>query len=383
MNLIKFVNRQTASLMAAIVMLLGVVSPALVPAFVSAAAVTQRSIQLSNSSVSATGVTYQVNFKSVAGAGAFVVDFCSNSPVIGQTCTAPAGMTVAAAASTTSGFTTVDDLAANTVRVTGTIAATTDISVELTGITNPSAAGPVYARILTYANATNADGYTAVNPAVVGPVVDSGSVAISITDTIGVSGAVLESMLFCISGSVIGEDCTGTSSPVLALGETVGATKALVPTAVSTGSVYAQISTNAVGGAVIRLKSNAIGCGGLLRAGATGACDILPALNAGIIPGEAKFGVLTNDAAATPDTDASGVLQPVSGSGYNNDTYALNYDEEEETGVTSLYGDPFLDTDDGPVNNQNMQLTFGASVSNQTPAGQYSANLSMIATGKF
>lgn len=383
MSMRQLFNRQRVSLATALVLLLGVVAPGLVPAFVSAAAITERSIALSNSSISATNVTYEVNFTSVSGAGAFVVDFCSNTPVIGQECTAPTGFDATAAASTTSGFTDVSDIAANTVVVVGTIAATTPISVEITGITNPSTVGPMYARILTYASDTHADGYVDDNPDNVGAPIDDGSVAISITNTIGVSGAVLESMLFCISGSAIDADCTNTTSPVLTLGETVGATQALVPTAVSTGNVYTQISTNAVGGAIIRLKSTAADCGGLLRAGAPTACDIAPALNTGITAGQAKFGVLTATATNTPATDAAGVLQPVTGSGYNDTTYALNYDENDTTGVTSIYGDPFLDTDDAPANNKNMELTFGASVSNQTPAGLYSTNLSMIATGKF
>jgi hypothetical protein len=53
------------------------------------------------------------------------------------------------------------------------------------------------------------------------------------------------------------------------------------------------------------------------------------------------------------------------------------------TGVTSTYGDSLLDTANLPVNNKNVQITFGASVSNLTPAGLYSADLSLIATGKF
>lgn len=379
MGISEILSRQRALLVIVAALFLSVLGSGIV----SAAAVTQRSIALSSSSVSATGVTYQVNFTSAGSAGAFVIDFCSDTPVIGQSCASPAGFSASGAASTTSGFTDVSALDANTVVVTGAIAATTAISVDLTGITNPSAAGPMYARVLTYASDTHADGYTSANPAVVGAPIDTGSVAISITNTIGVSGAVLESLLFCVSGAEIDEDCTNTTSPVLALGETVGATKALVASAVSTGDVYTQISTNAVGGAVIRLKSNATGCGGLLRAGAPSACDIEPALIGGIVPGQARFGVMTSDSTDTPDTDASGFLLPVTGSGYNNSTYALNYDEDDEAGVTSLYGDPFLDTDDAPANNKNMRLTFGASVSNQTPAGNYSANLSMIATGKF
>lgn len=53
------------------------------------------------------------------------------------------------------------------------------------------------------------------------------------------------------------------------------------------------------------------------------------------------------------------------------------------SGVTSTYGDQFLTTSGAPALNKNMTLTFGASAANNTPAGSYSADLSLIATGKF
>jgi len=199
---------------------------------------------------------------------------------------------------------------------------------------------------------------------------------------------VLETLTFCVAGAEIEADCTNiTVDPVLELGETVGDTVALSPGVVSEGSIYTQISTNAAGGVVVRLKSNATDCGGLLRAGAVaGTCDISPALNTDITPAndEAKFGVKTATATATTGvTNASGTLAPASGSFYNNTTYALNYINGDATGITSTFGDPFLDTNDEPANNQNMQLTFGATVNNNTPAGIYSADLSLIAVGKF
>jgi hypothetical protein len=52
-------------------------------------------------------------------------------------------------------------------------------------------------------------------------------------------------------------------------------------------------------------------------------------------------------------------------------------------GVTSPFGDRFLETAGGPANNKNMMLTFGVGTSNSTPAGTYSANLNLIAVGTF
>lgn len=352
------------------------------PAIAAAAQVTNRSIQPSSSSVSATGVTYQVSFSVPNAAGAFVVDFCSNTPLVGQSCTAPAGFSALGAASSTDGYTVTG--AASTVTVVGSVSDSVETSVAISGITNPSTAGPLYARIVTYDNSTNAGNYTATSLGAGAQ--DSGGVAMLITPTIGVSGTVLETLTFCVSGTDITANCASTTAPVVPLGEEVAAgVIALVPGTISTGSIYTQISTNAVSGAVIRLKSSALNCGGLMRAGAPTACDILPALSGGISAeaDEAKFGVKTSDASNPSGVTGKGSLVPVVGSGYNNSTYALNYASGNATGVTSTFGDPFLDTAGAPVNNKNMQLTFGATVANNTPAGSYSADLSLIASGKF
>ena len=359
---------------------IAVLTLAFLPVLAAAAQVTSRSIELSTTSKAATGVTYTVGFTAPAAAGAFVIDFCSNSPVIGASCTAPTGFNAASAASTTTGFTDVTGSTSQVV-VAGTINASDNVSVVLTGLTNPSAAGTMYARIVTYDTKAHAQAYTST--ALGTGNVDEGGVAISITDTVAVSGAVMESLTFCVSKAAISANCTGTDAPVLKLGETVGDVVALVPTAVSTGVINTQISTNAASGAVVRLKSNAANCGGMLRAGAPSACDIVPALQTGIAAGEAKFGVKTATATDTPAVGANGAFQPVTGSGYNNSTYALNYVSGDATGVTSIFGDPFLDTNNLPANNKNMALTFGASATNSTPAGTYSADISLIATGKF
>lgn len=377
MNSIRLFKRQTGMIIASFALLFATVAPALV----SAAQVTTRSIQLSSSSVSATNVTYTVNFTAVQAAGAFVVQFCNNSPVLGQACTAPTGFTAVAAASVTSGFTSTSGTT-NLVTVPGAIAANDNVSVNVTGITNPSTTDPLYARIVTYANTTDAAGYTAANPDVVGVHKDDGGVAIAITPTVGVSGAVLESLTFCVSKALPTAQCAGATAPVLQLGETTGSVVALSPDFVSTGILNTQISTNAAGGAIVRLKSET-DCGGLKRGGAA-ICDIAPALTGGdIVAGQAKFGVKTAVATDTSGTTATGAFVPANGSTYNPTTYEFNYIAGNATGVTSTFGDPFLDTAGAPVNNKNVALTFGTSISSDTPAGLYSTQLSLIATGKF
>jgi hypothetical protein len=347
-----------------------------------AAQITQTYIEPSSSSAGATQVIYDVNFNPTGVAGAFVIDFCSNSPVVGQPCVAPSGMSVSAVSAVTSGFSVGSVISPNTLVVVGPIGGSSQVSVQLEGITNPEDIGTIYARIVTYNNQSNASGY---DPQDVGPgVVDSGSVAMAITGTIGVSGVVLESMTFCVSSTSISANCGDVSTPVLVLGEELGDAVALIPGVISEGDLFVQISTNASSGAIVRLKSSAADCGGLILAGDSEQCYILPAQNLGINPSsnDAKFGVMTADA-TNAAIDSSGTLQPVAGSGYNSSTYTLNYTAGNLSGVTSLYGDAFLDTNGQPANNKNMQLTFGASANNGTPAGVYSAHISLIAVGKF
>ena len=348
----------------------------ILPSIVSAAQLTERSIELSSATVSATGVTYKVNFTPTTDAGAVLVDFCQNSPLIGEACSIPAGFSF-----TTGG--SVGRLASttNTAIITQAMTAEEETSVTISGVTNPSTVGPLYARMITYEDAADAATYV-TGEASNANRIDEGGAALRITNNIGVSGAVLESMSFCVSGGVIADGCTGTiTAPTLKLGQQVGSAFALVPGVVSEGSIYTQISTNALNGAVVSLKSSTTGCGGLVRAGDAN-CDIAPALASGIEENSAsaKFGVKTTD--ATNGTNGSGTYRPFLGSVYSNTAFALDF-LDVTRGVTSPYGSPFLDTAGAPVNNKNMQLTFGATVTNQTPAGLYSADLSLIATGKF
>ncbi len=381
----RYINRRASSTLAAVSLLLAIVAPGLIPAFASAAQLTSRSVTLSNSTASATGVTYEVKFTVTGAAGAYVIDFCKDSPVVGQTCTAPTGFTASAATTATSGA-TIATAGTSTLKITQTVAASSSVDLVLTGITNPSSVTDgFYARIVTYDTPTDAAAYTAT---VLGTgAADNGGVAMAITSAIGVTAAVRESMTFCVASVAITLNCGNASlnAPTLPLGEASGgSTVALNPTALSTGTVYTQLSTNAASGAVIRMKSDATGCGGLLRLGDTTHCYIGPATTGGFTFGTAKFGVMTGASTGTSGyANASGTLEPVTGSGYNSSTYLMNYTAGDTAGVTSTYGDPFLDSSGTTIDNQNMPLTFGASVSNDTPAGTYTANISLIAAGTF
>lgn len=360
------------------------VAVTMLPVAVSADQLQQRSVQLSSASVSAEGVTYRVGFTAHKDAGAFVIDFCRNTPLIGQACEAPSGLNVSNAASNTPGFTAASAASgSSTIVVTGVISEDAEIKVELAGITNPSAEGQLYARIITYETAAQAQAYTAENIGV--GVVDSGSAAIAITPTIGVAGLVSETVTFCVSATQIGAGCADATPPNVRLGEKISANSddvALVPGTINESALYTQVTTNALYGVVVRLKSSATDCGGLIRA-ESGTCDIKPAVTTGLSANAntALFGVKVASLADT--AEASGVFQAATGSLYRDDQFKINYQAYNQGGVTGPFGDPFLDTNGAPASGKNLKLTFGATIGTDTPAGTYSTSLTMIAVGKF
>lgn len=348
----------------------------------SAASLNNRSITPSSMAVEATGVQYEVVFTPETAADAFVIEFCDNTPLLGQSCVAPVGLKVDAA-TTSDASISEEDTTENRIVATKEMT-TAEQTITLAGITNPTNTGAVYARIVTYADLAGAQAYQSTDA---GALIDNGSVALYFNDSVAVSGTVLETLEFCVSGSEITANCGGITTPTIVLGQEVTpGVFALQPGIVSEGTLHTQINTNAASGAIVRLKSSAP-CGGLMRAG-TDECDIVAAGENNVVANDnsARFGVRTDDEGSKNATGALnpiGLLQPRIGSIYNDTTYAFDYDENHETGVTSPFGDPFLDTNNLPATGKNMELTFAASVSTNTPAGLYSTDLSMIAVGKF
>ncbi len=365
-------------------LLVATIVPSFAPAIASAAQLSDRSVELSSSATSATGVSYHIKFTQSTPRTNVIVQFCTNTPLIGEFCDSPTGMSLATVAAG-AGVTSVTG-SGSTLNITK-LAATEDITV--TGIVNPSAHGTVYARILTYIDSAAANVYAVTSSAsAIGTPTDMGSVAFAITEAVEVSGAVLETLTFCVSAADIAADtnCANATSPVLALGEDAGdGTKALTSSQVSTGDIYTKISTNAVSGAVVSLKSTAgvnqpgnTPCAGLALYG-TGACSIAAAGTTGALTDAADgttpalFGVKITAPANDANNGNINVL-----TGYDGTNYNLN-----GAGAISTYGDPIYNTNGGYANNRNVLLTFGAKSAANTPAGKYSAKINLVATGTF
>lgn len=387
-------NRQSFSAFVALtVMMLSLI----LSTFASAAVLQERSIVPSTASVTAEeeSVRYLVTFTPEVDAGALVLDFCTNTPVIGQSCTAPVGMDLSGADSEDADTITG---AANRITLTGDFDEGVESVIEISDLTNPTSAGAVFVRMLTYEDGVAAALYESDDPfnADLDPdeegaaieVLDTGSVTMLFNNDVAVQGTVLESMTFCVSGSVIEANCTGLTAPAITLGQDVGGgIIALQAGVVSQGTLHTQMNTNALHGAVVRLRSSAI-CGGLMRLGSD-ACEIQAALDQDVLDdnNEARFGLKLGALAdAVGAANPSGTLQAYdSGDGayYTDDSFNFFYDNTHTTGVTSVFGDPILDTDGGPASGKNIPLIFGATIATDTPAGSYSTDLNLIAVGKF
>lgn len=356
---------------------------------------TSRSIQLSSSAAGNTGTSYQVAFTATTAAKNVRIDFCSNSPLYTDSCTAPTGFTAASATFTAGTQTTgwaIASSAANQVTISNSSAfAAGAVTYSLGGITNPTTTGTFYARIYTYVAQTN-DYSTAVAP---GTVADFGGIAMSTANLISITAKVQETLTFCVSGTALQPTdltCSSATTPTLTLGH--GTPAILDQTAIDAASAYTQVSTNASGGVSMRLKSNNTCANGGLSSNGGTTCNI-PGVSAnngstaqGMTAGTAAFGLYVANSNA--NTSGTGTITP--DGNYHDSSHtntaapsSLWYGMDQTSnggGVVSTYGD-LIASSNAPLSLVNNELVFAATASLTTQAGIYTVNESIITTGTF
>ncbi len=359
-----------------VVFLAAIALPSILASYVSAAQVTTRSIQLSSAAPSATAVEYTIRFTAPTSGSnikGMVIDFCSESPILGTACTTPAGLIIPTASPTVTGIngagTWTATNTAGAFRLTNTSGTTPSgpITIVATGFTNPSATGPFYGRIFTYATDTPVGAYTSTVPGA--SVVDSGGVAMSITQTIGVTATVRETLTFCVSKAAPTASCGGTNSPAVVLG--TGSPASLESSTVAQDTAHFQLSTNASGATTVYIKGSSIN----LVAGSSN----IPGVNHASAPqtlatatANGNFGFRTANIAGGTGTVTL-------------DTHYASATANQgnmQSAVTATYGDDVATTT-GPVADKNVQLTFVAVAGTTTPAGIYTGNYSLIATPSY
>lgn len=420
-NLVQAISRP-AYFLAAFSMLAASMS-GVVEAAAAGSQMQYRSIKMSDNGVSGgpittglgsgTGVTYRVTFRAATSytIKGVAVDFCSGTggtPFIGDSsCAAPAAFSVGGTptvntsdyvvgSSTTaglgSGWTAASSNSGQTFTMTnstGTALTTgTDYTFAITGVTNTSELGTFYARLLTYTSDTG--DVAAYNHATVGTYQDFGGFALSTAAIVQVTAKVQETLTFCVVGSstqppsapTAPTSCATPVSPAITLGH--GTNNTLDTSVVDINTVYTYASTNALHGLTIRMR-NGNGCGGLSTDNGT-TCAI-PAIGAGaaapslLTAGSAAFGMFCSDS-----TTGTGAV--VCDAGYRDPAFVtapVHYGMDTATtgdNVTTTFGD-VIATSTAPVNGVINQYEFAATASNTTPAGIYTANMAMIATGTF
>jgi len=400
-------HRLSRALYVAAALAVGAVAflPALEQTVFAGAQVGSRSIEMSNSTPSANNVTYHVQFNSqtTGNTGGIVVQFCGDSPLIGSTsCTttaaADANVTASPAVSNQSStagcnistFTTVAALSTNNTAVEISNATPVNfttsnctISFDITTVTNPTNVATFYARIYTFASQANANAYTVAGGG--GTYVDYGGIALSTVSQINITATVQETLTFCVNASSIGNGCTSLTTPVSI---TIGSgSPAVLHTTGDATQAFTQLSTNASGGATVRMKAtNACNNGGLTTAppDSSGGCLSIPGLgNTAVVftAGTANWGMcVAPGSGITADNNYKDT-----GSGSNcpaTFNAAADYGMDGAS-LVSTYGDPIYSTTSGAVSNSNSALTFAAQAGNTTPAGIYQGAEILIATGTF
>jgi len=331
-----------------------------------------RSIKMSSAKPSAAATTYTVTFTvdSSYSLRTFVVDFCSNSPLAGQSCTAPTGFTVGASptvsnllingstpggtwtpTSLNSGRTLVYSGSAGTAVVAGNV-----VTFDVTSVVNPSTIGSFYGRILTYSIA--APSYVATATDVFQ---ELGGTALSTASSIGFVFQMPETLQFCVYKTACGDN------PALTLGH--GVNNVLDSTQIDTAVAKFSVATNAQGGVTV------YGNGGPPKIPS----KTLNAINGGngikatMVAGTEAFGFRISP---TSGGIAAGTCYADTGG--NDYCFDNNMVTPPITGVAVTQ-----QSSPGPINSNVLTVTFAATTSTSTPAGNYATVIVFIASATY
>jgi len=409
--------RRPKALAAAALLVLASLVPALIQQKAQAyGLLSQRKITISTSANGATDVFYDVSFNTStnnATLQGIVIDFCSNSPIIGEACTAPAGFDTNEAGVAFPTQTGVNGFAINAATTTNKLVLTrgagamTNVSANTNvnlvfgstggtdGLTNPTTTNTTfYARIIlftTSAGATTYDSSTAGpanvnNPGAEPPVVDAGGIALSTAAQITITSKVQEKLTFCIYTSTINyTSCSGVTGTAVTLGDANGVLDTAGPYVDKTTKF--NIATNAAVGAAVRVKGDTL---------KTGSFDIAPfgVAAATSVSGTEQFGFCSyldtgggsagltptapyNNVNCTSTTQTAGLAGGTGGVG----TAQFAFDTNNTTGTMSTYGQQFASKAAGDFSTG--ILAFAGNIANTTEAGIYTTTLTFVATGTY
>lgn len=417
--------RRGAVVGAAAVVVLASVLPFMLSQDVSAAQITSRSLAISSAVPSASGVQYTFTFTVASTSDVEGLKFQACTTAVG-TCTGPTSLTFAAATfGTQSGWQggtnfAVDGTGANDCtpaanilcanRTDATAQTVTSRSIRFDTITNPSTVNTAFfVRMTTYSTST----YTG------GSIVDTGTVASAVTQTLTINAAVAEILNFCVGSTLVDDattsvatDCTGVSGTSLNIGTLDTSATNVSPVNTNGGdnrNGLAMLRTNAANGATVSyyaIQQSGTNHQGTLRiSGASCNAGTVPTdqcINAQgttqstFVAGTEKFGMtvagincgstasytctfssgtynLARDAAYDGNGANTYVTDSGSVGGTTNGGYAW-----DETGTADLIASSTTVVDD-----ETLILKFASTPQITTPFGSYAAQADFVAVATY
>ena len=369
------------------------------PATVGAAGqISSRSITLSSSAIS-TATNYKIKFTPVTTAQELIIDFCSNSPLVGDSCSFSSS-TVPTVGSLTSDVGTPSSVGSgspvHTIKVTGlTMTGGSPFTINISaGITNPSTPVTFYARILTYTTG-NAANYAPANttgntPTTGSGNVDTGGIALSTASNIQINAKVFETMVFCVF------DTTCGTAPVLTLGDPTTGALSSSSAYINTTAQYT-LATNAGSGVAVTMTGQTLcrvtplnfsNCPtGASASTITAIGNTATAVNGGHF-GTEQFGTCAGIngssalTAVSPYND-SGCPTTATTNGAYSGAVTFGFNDSSSAGGTNNAAGSTILSSTGAVPSVTSNFAFVANISATTEAGLYQSNLNLVATGTF
>jgi hypothetical protein len=373
--------KQYFSLLAAVTFLFGVALQVLPNQQASANQITARRLTLQAGTTDGGSAPdkvvnhfFEFTLPTAGNVGSIKFEYCT---LAATACVVPTGLSTAGATmgsqNGATGFTlnkTLPDGSVYLTRASAPIAANLQVSYQLLGVHNPTAANETFfVRITTYASTDTT-----------GSGIDAGTVTAATAEPIVLTGVMPESLVFC-TGETVGLDIATSTVPdcSTATDGTIDFNQLFSPTDTAVATSQMAASTNAGSGYVISVNGDTM----------TSGSNTIPGMAAqGVsVKGLSRFGLnlkanTTASAASFPYTSAE--VAPAAN--------ATNYRGEAAAGYEVVDQFKFVTTDTvaastnggaGGTDAQIFTASYIVNVSGSQPAGTYTTTLTYICTPTF
>lgn len=378
---------QLFSIISIIALVATVALQALLPSAAYASQITSRSLTLvangtTGGSKPGGVVNHSFAFTLPGGGnvGSIKFQYCTTAAdsSITPTCVKPTGLSTPTTVTLSSqtgatGFTVnsttlATDGAPYITRTASNVSASTPVTYQLNGVTNPTAVNgeTFFVRITSYASTDTT-----------GSVIDSGTVAAATARGIDLTGTMPESLVFC-AGATVGTTSSVPDCSTVTTGA-VGFDQLFSPTDTATATSQMAASTNASSGYTITVNGPTL---------TSGSNTISPALSAASTKGVSQFGLnlkLNTTATSTSPVGAE-VVVASNGTNYRGQAVGTVNPYNVVDSFSFATGDPVANSGSGGLGGSDAQIftvSYIVNVPGSQPAGTYTSTLTYICTPTF